>query len=297
MISLLFSIACSSIIMLVFLLFKKYKIDTFHAIVVNYWTAVFLGIPFVNNWETVASTYANWYLLALLLGGIFISLFFLIGKTTQQLGVSVTTVAMKLGYVLPIFFAVTIYKEHINSLQWIAIILTIFAVVFSSIKSSKDNTAIGNKKWLLFLPLLIFVGSGISDAIVQYTEKTFFQQEGFEAFLIILFGTAGSLGLIAAIFHDVKKKQNHFTKKNIIAGILLGIPNYGSIYFLFKALNAFPGNSAAVFPVNNVGIVVFSTLIALILFKEKMNKLNILGFALAVISIILMSFEHLKNIF
>ncbi len=297
MLDLLLSIFCSSLIMMVFLFFKKYKVDTFHAIVVNYWTAVLLGIPFVNNWDAVSSTYSNWFLYALILGSIFISLFFLIGRTTQQLGVSVTTVAMKLGYVLPIFFAVTIYNEQINSLQWIAIILTIFAVILSSIKNSKDNVEIGTNKLLLLLPLLIFVGSGVSDAIVQFTEKKFFQQEGFEAFLIILFATAGSLGFIAALIHDIKKKKNHFNKKNIVAGVLLGIPNYGSIYFLFKALNAFPGNSAAVFPINNVGIVVLSTLIALILFKEKMNTLNIIGFTLAVASIILMSFHQLKNSF
>ena len=201
------------------------------------------------------------------------------------------------SYETRVCIAVIVYKEQINSLQWIAIILTIFAVVLSSIKNSNDNHEIGNNKWLLLLPLLIFVGSGISDAIVQFTEKTFFQQKGFEAFLIILFATAGSLGLIAALIHDYRKKENNFTKKNILAGILLGIPNYGSIYFIFKSLNAFPGNSAAVFPINNVGIVVVSTIIAIVLFKEKMNKLNIIGFALAVISIILMSFHQLKNSF
>lgn len=297
MTALLLSILCSSLIMMVFLFFKKYKIGTFHAIVVNYLTAVLLGIPFVRNWEVVSNSYTNWYLYALILGSIFISLFFLIGKTTQQLGVSVTTVSMKLGYVIPIFFAVTIYKEQINTLQWLAIIITVLAVVLSSIKSNKDNIEIGSNKFLLFLPLLIFVGSGVSDAIVQFTEKTFFQQEGFEAFLIILFATAGGLGLNAALIHDFKKKENNFTKKNILAGVLLGIPNYGSIYFLFKALNAFPGNSAAVFPLNNVGVVVVSTLIAFTLFKEKMNKINVVGFTLAVISIILMSFDQLKNIF
>lgn len=293
MIWLLLSVLSSTAIMLIFKSFKKFNISTFHAIVINYFTAVLLGFPFVENWETVANTYTEWYYFALILGSLFISLFFLIGRTTQQLGISVATVSMKLGYVLPIILAFTFYQEEISGLKVFAIGLTVLAVILSSLKSSKEEHDITKPSFLLVLPLVIFVGSGICDAIVQYTEKSFFQKDGFEAFLIILFLTAATLGLIAAIIHDVRKGKNNFTIKNILAGILLGIPNYFSIYFLFKALNFYTNNSAAVFPINNVGIVVASTLFAILLFKEKLNNFNIIGFVLALISIILMSFEHL----
>lgn len=293
MIWLLLSILSSTAIMLIFKTFKKYNISTFHAIVINYFTAVAVGFSFVDNWGTVANTYTNWYYFALILGALFISLFFLIGRTTQQLGISVATVSMKLGYVLPIVLAFTFYQEAISGIKVFAIALTVLAVILSSLKKSNETNDLSQHKSLLLLPIVIFVGSGICDAVVQYTEKMFFQNEGFEAFLIILFLTAGTLGLIAALIHDFKKGKNHFTKRNIIAGVLLGIPNYFSIYFLFKALNFYTNNSAAVFPINNVGIVVASTLIAIVVFKEKLNTLNIIGFVLAIISIILMSFEHL----
>jgi drug/metabolite transporter (DMT)-like permease len=279
--------------MLIFKSFRKYEISTFHAIVVNYFTACAVGIPFVENWDTVANTYQEWYYWALILGSLFIALFYLIGNTTQLLGISVATVSMKLGYVLPIILAFSLYNEEISNLKLFAIVLTFAAVILSSIKSKDDTHELTHHKWLIVLPLVIFIGSGICDAIVQYTEKTFFQLEGFEAFLIILFLTAGGIGFIAALVHDLKKKKNGFTVKNIMAGILLGIPNYFSIYFLFKALNFYTNNSAAVFPINNVGIVVASTLIAMLFFQEKLNKLNIIGFILALVSIILMSLEHL----
>jgi drug/metabolite transporter (DMT)-like permease len=293
MIWLLLSILSSTAIMLIFKSFQKYEISTFHAIVINYFTACAIGIPFVDNWEAAGQSYQEWYYLALMLGTLFISLFFLIGRTTQQLGISVATVAMKLGYVLPIILAFSIYNEEISNLKLFAILLTFAAVILSSIKGSNDQHELESHKWLIALPIVVFIGSGICDAVVQYTEKTFFQSEGFEAFLIILFLTAGGIGLIAALINDLKKKKNNFNKRNIIAGVLLGIPNYFSIYFLFKALNFYPNKSAAVFPINNVGIVVASTILALLFFQEKLNKLNILGFALALISIILMSLEHL----
>ena len=293
MIWLLLSILSSTAIMLIFKSFKQFKVSTFHAIVINYFTAMALGIPFVNDWEVVAKSYTDWYAYALVLGALFISLFFLIGKTTQELGISVATVSMKLGYVLPIVLAFTLYKEPITNIKLFAIILTIIAVVLSSLKDKKEEYQFEGKRWLFLLPLIIFVGSGICDAIVQFTEKSFFQRSGFEAFLIILFFTAASLGTMAAIFHDVRKKKNNFTLKNILAGIILGIPNYFSIYFLFKALNFYSNNSAAVFPLNNVGIVVASTLIAVVAFEEKLSVKNVIGFILAILSIILMSIEHL----
>lgn len=293
MIWLLLSILSSTAIMLIFKSFKRYNISTFHAIVINYFTAIAVGFPFVNDWELVSTTYSSWYLYALVLGSLFIGLFFLIGKTTQELGISVATVSMKLGYVLPIVLAFTLYQEPISAVKVFAIILTVFAVVLSSLKTQEADHDVSKRKWLILLPLIIFIGSGICDAIVQFAEKRFFPESGFEAFLIILFMTAAVLGLIAAIVHDLRKGINNFTIKNVSAGVLLGIPNYFSIYFLFKALNFYANNSAAVFPINNVGIVVASTVLALILFREKLNIKNVLGFILAIISIILMSIEHL----
>lgn len=294
MIFLLLSILCSTSLMLIFKLFKKYEISTFHAIVINYLTAVVIGIPFVGNWEFAIESAGSWYYLALCLGALFIGLFFLIGKTTQDLGISVATVSMKLGYILPIILAFTWYREELSALKVFAIFLTIIAVILSSIKKKDlENPHAPSNRFLILLPFIIFIGSGICDALVQFAEKTYFPQNGFEAFLIILFASASVLGFIAALFNDVRRKQNGFKFKNVLAGILLGIPNYGSIYFLFKALNFYSNDSASVFPLNNIGIVIVSSLAAVILFQEKLSKLNILGLVIALISIILMSFEHL----
>ncbi|MCD8528532.1 MAG: EamA family transporter [Chitinophagales bacterium] len=284
--------------MLIFILFKKYKVDTFHAIVINYTTAALVGFPLVKNWDYALSIASSWLPFAVLLGTLFIGLFFLIGLSTQRMGVSVTTVAMKLGYIFPILFAFTLYKEPITSIKVIAIILTILAVVLSSIKKKENEAnAATHYGWLLALPIIIFVGSGICDSVVQYTQKVFFPQEGAEAFTIALFITSATVGWVAAIIHDIKKGKWNFNKKNIVAGILLGIPNYGSIYFLFKALSFYKDNSAMVFPINNVGIVVLSTLLAMLIFSEKLSKLNWFGFALAVLSILLMSYENFAHLF
>ena len=77
--------------------------------------------------------------------------------------------------------------------------------------------------------------------------------------------------------------------KSIVAGFALGIPNYFSIHFLLNALNLPNLESTVVFPVNNTGIVLLSTLLAIILFKEKLTKVNWAGILLAVVSIALIA--------
>ena len=116
MIWLLLSIFTSSTMMLIFILFKKYNINTFYAIVVNYLVCVLIALPFANGFE-ISDYMTGWLPLGFLLGSFFISLFFIIGKTTQIMGATVTTVAMKLGYVIPIFLAFTYYGEQITIIK------------------------------------------------------------------------------------------------------------------------------------------------------------------------------------
>ena len=51
-----------------------------------------------------------------------------------------------------------------------------------------------------------------------------------------------------------------------------------------------PWQSSASIPVNNMGIVLFSTLVAWLLFKEALSKINWLGIALAMVAIYFIAF-------
>jgi multidrug transporter EmrE-like cation transporter len=46
---------------------------------------------------------------------------------------------------------------------------------------------------------------------------------------------------------------------------------------------------SVVFPINNVSIIVLSTLIAILFFKEKLQKINSLGLAFALVAIALIA--------
>ena len=79
------------------------------------------------------------------------------------------------------------------------------------------------------------------------------------------------------------------TGKNILGGIALGIPNFFSIYFLVMALRSEGFESSSIFTINNVAIVLVSTVLGIALFREKLILKNWIGIALAIISILLVA--------
>ena len=78
--------------------------------------------------------------------------------------------------------------------------------------------------------------------------------------------------------------------KNLLGGIVLGVPNYGSLYFLLQALKHSNFAPSILFPINNLGIVALSAIVGLVIFKEHFTKRKIIGFVLAIISIATIGF-------
>ena len=94
---------------------------------------------------------------------------------------------------------------------------------------------------------------------------------------------------VVLLLGSLLKSKVRFKLISIPFGIALGIVNYGSIHFLLMALRVENTESSTLFTINHIAILALSTLIGLILFKEKISKKNWLGIILALISILLVT--------
>ncbi len=287
MIYLLLSILSSTVIFVVFRLYKKYGVNTLQAIIVNYFIACIVGffgyIESIDDLVRIPSE--SWFLGTVFLGAMFITVFNLAAITTQRSGLSVVSVATKMSVAIPVFFGIFIYNESLGFLKVTGIILALAAVYLSSIKTKKG---ISIKKENLIFPLLVFVGSGIIDTTINYLENFYVSETDVGLFSSSIFGVAGIIGTTILIGQAVLGKLK-ITWKNIAGGIALGIPNYFSIYFLVMALRSPGFENSVIFTLNHVGIVLASTILGIVLFKEVLLKKNWIGIALAVISIILVA--------
>lgn len=285
MIDLALSVLSSTLIFVAFKLFDTYKVQTLYAIITNYVVACLVGLfLYEGNVDVVQLTSTSWYWGPIALGVLFITIFNLMAKSTQVSGVSVTSVATKMSLVIPVVVGVVIYKEQLSLLQIIGIVLALLAVYLSS---QKEKGITINRKDLL-LPLLVFLGSGIIDTSIKYFEEEHLTDQEIPLFSSMVFGYAALTGLV---FIGIKsfKTPLKINFKNILGGIALGVPNYFSIFFLIRALRSDMLNSAAVFTLNNVAIVMLSTVLGILLFKERLRPKNWGGVALAVLSIILVA--------
>jgi drug/metabolite transporter (DMT)-like permease len=135
---------------------------------------------------------------------------------------------------------------------------------------------------------LVFLGSGVIDTSIKYLQEIHVEETEYPLFSAVVFASAATIGLLFIIFKSIKTKEK-IAWKDIFGGIALGIPNYFSIYYLLKALQSETLNSASVFTINNVAIVMFSTLLGIILFEEQLSLKNWIGISLAIISIVLIA--------
>lgn len=285
MIYLALSVLSSSLIFVVFKLFTRYKVETLVAIVVNYVVACFAGMAFYKGDITLSEIPEKpWFPGTVALGLLFILIFNLMAATAQRLGVSVASVATKMSLVIPVLFGVAVYREELGTLKILGIVLALAAVYFASAKGKSVKL----QKASLLLPLSVFLGSGIIDTSIKYIQEFYVQEDDYPIFSASVFAAAAVTGIVFIGITSLKKPVK-ISIRNVLGGIALGVPNYFSIYFLLKALQHDSLNSASVFTINNVAIVMFSTLLGIVLFKEHISAKNWSGIGLAVISILLVA--------
>ncbi len=293
MLYLFLSILCSTIILLLFKAFDKWSINTLVAIVVNYWVCVLIGILLSANSLQVGLNFSDysWWGYAFFLGSIFVGAFYAVAYTTQQHGVVVTGIASKMSMVLPVAAAFYLYDDTLSMYKLFGLLLAICAIILTSLPSAASlnkDIRLSNLRFLFF-PFLLFLIGGTIEIIFKHVQVHHLHTDiEHILFSLVLFGVAAVLGSLFLLFSAVRWGKA-FNKNDLIAGILLGIPNFFSIYFLLQALEKSGLQSSVLFPVNNIGIVSLSILLAYLLYNERLRAINWLGIACALLAIVLIT--------
>ncbi len=285
MLFLLFSVLVSTLFGISFKLISLKKINSFQAIIVNYVVAGFLGFFTTKSSVNPLNVYNEpFFLIAILLGIVFIASLFVIAETTSKYGISVAQVANRMSVVVPIGIAILVYGDAISIIKIIGIMLALISVYLVSHKETKD--VLTQKFWWVF-PLIIFICSGIIDSSINYAQKYLLNNTNFDAFLSTIFSSAFAFGFIILCYQLMIKKEK-FQLKAIPAGMILGTINFGTMYFIIAALNADVMEPSILFPINNLSILTLSTVISVVFFKEKLSLKNWIGIGLSLLAILIL---------
>jgi len=281
----LLSVLFNAVLFVILKLFPRYNINTLQALVVNYFTAFSMGLLFSKEEFVYAEIVKKtWFTGSFLLGFLFIAVFYVTALTSQRNGISVASVASKMSVIIPVCFGVMLYNESMGFAKIIGVLLALIAVYFSS---KKEEGSIADYKNIL-LPVLVFFGAGAIDTSLKIMQNNYLPSDEIAMFSSHTFLMAFSVGIVLIGFNILKNKMK-ITGKSILGGILLGIPNYFSLYYLIKMLDSQVYESSTIFTIHNVAIVVVSTLVAIVFFKEKITMRNGIGIALALVAIFLVT--------
>lgn len=277
------SVVCSLTIAQILKLAENRKMNVLKVLVMNY-LAGFL-ISLVNAPELFALHQAvpgisGWlYAMAILLGLVFIGNLLVYSKSIDIVGMGVSITAMRMSLVFPIAASLFIFGEHIASIRYLGIILALFSLLLMVPRINGKSISGISHAWL---PVLIFLMTGIADTGMKVYERIFSQQLSEQLFMGGIFFISFLVGMAILL----KRGKLHFSFTEIGYGIATGIVNLYSSIFLLYALKMIPGS--IVFPLVNVTLVVLGTLIGVWFWKDKPSLKQWAGLLIAIISIVLL---------
>jgi drug/metabolite transporter (DMT)-like permease len=277
---LILAIISSGIIALIFKYNENNNIDRLTVTSGNYLTA-FIISAIISYKKTGVFIYNyNFYFLlfSFLSGFIYFYTFVLYQKNVKTYGASTTGIFMKLGIFIPMILSMIIWKEIPSFLQLLGLVGAILSIVI--INYDKNVNFFKNLKFML---LILFITGGLCDFISKIFQK-YGDINYKESFLFLLFFSC----FIFSVIYGMKNSVN-ISKKALVLGGAVGIPNLFSSFFLIMALDTISGPVA--FSFYSVGSLLFIIIGSYLLFKEKIKKKDIAAFFLTFLSLILINIK------
>ncbi len=273
MIYLTIAVLCSVAVSVLLKVLRQKNIDIRQTIVAGYPVAFlltwFLLKPDVSGLGTLGSAWGIIIALGILLPAVFIVL----GRAIESVGMVATDAAQRLSLIIPIVAAFLLFGEILTSTRIFGLLLgflALGALIYRPQQGQISRQAKHTPLWLFG----VWAGYGIIDILFKQVAK---QGAAFPLTLFVSFGLAGLLLFIYLLITRVRWQGNA-----LAAGLLLGALNMGNIYAYVRAHQLLSESPSIVFTGMNVGVIAVATLIGVGVFKESLNRINVLGLLLAI---------------
>ncbi len=222
-------------------------------------------------------------LLATLGMGTFNGLFFMLALVANQYNISVNGVILssvfsKLGALLiPLFISILMFDESPTVFQLIGTVLSVISILVLNYRKEEDRIN-GIFKWALLALLLAEGCAGIMSKVFHEVGNEILESH----FLFYTFVTAFLFCLVMIL-----QKKERCGKKEVLYGILIGLPNFMASRFVLKALESVA--AVVVYPSKSVATIVVISLAGIFMFKERLTKQQIVAMGVILVSLVLLN--------
>lgn len=280
----LLSVFCSVSVSVLIKYARRKEVNTLQMFIWNYPSAILLTYFTLTPQLTGLKIGGLPYEVLLPLSFLMFALFIVIVQSIQTSGIMKTEVAQRLSLLIPILAAYFLFGEYINGGKLLGILFG-FTAIFLILYQKK--TGVSSSKNMILFPVLVFFGMGVVDVLFKSLAQV--DTFSYPTLLFVLFSLAFIFSLLF-LFYLLGVKKQKFDKSALGWGLGMGVVNFGNILFYLRAHQDLPDNPSVVFTAMNIGVIIVGTLTGVYLFKEKLNRYNIYGVLLAILSVIVIVF-------
>ena len=221
---------------------------------------------------------------AVLYGIILISGLWCYTLALSQGKTAVCATVYSFGFIVPTLSGTLFWNEKISIFGYLGILILIPVLIISGTSPKKQDNKQTNKTYVipLIIALLSSGGLGVMQKIHQSSESA----NEMNMFLLLSFIFAFTVSIIFAF--ATKKGENKIERKSISFSLIVGV-----IFSLCNIMNTYLAgvlDSAVLFPILNIGTILVSLLLSVIIYREKIDRRDILILILGILAIILVNF-------
>ncbi len=246
---LIMAVASSLAIAVLLRIYEHKQINRVVMIAVNYIAAASLAWMLAQNKDVGSGV----YVFGSIIGFFFVIAFITFSKAIKLKGIASTVTIGRLSLAVPVLVSILLWGEKPGILDILSLLAIFLIILLWEGKLGRISPIL----------ILIFCLFGAIDTSIKYFKMNFsVSDEGF--FLVVIFGAAAVWSWLYLLIKRIKIKR-----QDVVAGIVLGIPNFFSTHFLLLALETIP--AYVTFPFVNLGLIISSGLVGHLFFKEHLS--------------------------
>lgn len=278
----LLSVLCSVVVSVLLKLAPRHGVDVRQAIAGNYLVAALLAVALLHpnpGLLTLPAAHPAWRVL-LALGVLLPSIFVVLARSVERVGVVRTDAAQRLSLLLSLLAAFTLFGEVLTWQKGIGLAVGLAAIVCIVVRRDATHARGAAMDW--WWPVGVFAGFGVIDILF----KRMAQLVGVP-FADVLFATFVVAFVLAALAMAwlYATGRARWRWRHLGAAVLLGVFNFGNILFYVQAHRHLARDPSLVFSAMNIGVIVLATLVGVGFFGERPGRVNRVGLVLAVAAV------------
>ncbi len=286
MIYLILAVLCSASMALALRISEEFSDNRYGILFGNYLTCLVIAFLLLPEKHLFPAGSRTAILAGAVNGIIFLATLVLMQRSIEKNGAVLSSAFAKLGIMLPVLGSIVFLGEKPTLLQIVGMILVAAAILVINLEKERGGRRRHGFRVLL---IALFFSSGMADGMSKVFEHIGERQ--FDAlFLFYTFLFAELLTVILLIREQGGRRRRRgsgLSPAELIAGIIVGIPNYFSTLLLLAAVTRLPAYVA--YPCYSVGTILVVSFVSVVILRDRMTNRQMAGCGLILAALVLLN--------